>query len=507
MRHAGEPQVADDVRGQGDERIGHGGVGRSAPRANVAAARRIGDRARISVYSRPAQDADLGRPDELASRARDAARDREPARRAATRSRSPPAISPRRSGCCERFGIEHTAIGRHRGGRLGAKALGLGRAIDGAHAMGPRPPLRPGPGPRLQRHHDRRGAPADPLLDDVRLRVGDGPAQRQLPARRGRRGPRRDPAGTALPLRRPRQDPRLSRAQGGVLPGGLRTGPARSSTELGLDRDRPIAVVRTPPEVSLYHRFENDLFAQVLDRLADAQTVVLPRTPEQRAELERAGALHRPRAGDRRPVADRVRGRGRVGRRDDEPRSGGARNAGLHGVRGTPGGGRRAADRRGPAAAPDQPPIELEIVKPKPEAHGQDRVRRDPALLADLLLGAWTDACVDRGDPGATFARLGRVRVLNRSRRPSVSRTTLEVPSARRRDDRRARVRADAAAPPAPRPRRSRRTRRKGAWSFVSAPKLHPPKLRPTRARRSPSSSLRATSWSRTSRTWAQVSR
>jgi predicted glycosyltransferase len=28
-------------------------------------------------------------------------------------------------GLCERFGIEHTAIGRHRGGSLSAKALGL----------------------------------------------------------------------------------------------------------------------------------------------------------------------------------------------------------------------------------------------------------------------------------------------------------------------------------------------------------------------------------------------
>ncbi len=41
-------------------------------------------------------------------------------------------------------------------------------------------------------------------------------------------------------------------------------------------------VVRTPPEVSLYHRFENDLFAGVLERLRAAaagdgvQSVVLP---------------------------------------------------------------------------------------------------------------------------------------------------------------------------------------------------------------------------------------
>ncbi len=37
--------------------------------------------------------------------------------------------------------------------------------------------------------------------------------------------------------------------------------------ELGLDPAEPIVVVRTPPEVSLYHRFENPLFGQVLERL------------------------------------------------------------------------------------------------------------------------------------------------------------------------------------------------------------------------------------------------
>jgi len=61
--------------------------------------------------------------------------------------------------------------------------------------------------------------------------------------------------------------------------------------ELALDRERPLVVVRTPPEVSLYHRFENDLFADVLTRLREAareqgvQSVVLPRTADQRAQL------------------------------------------------------------------------------------------------------------------------------------------------------------------------------------------------------------------------------
>jgi uncharacterized protein len=61
--------------------------------------------------------------------------------------------------------------------------------------------------------------------------------------------------------------------------------------ELGLDPVLPIAVVRTPPVVSLYHRFENDLFGSVLERLRGTQTVVLPRTDEQRAQIESAGGF------------------------------------------------------------------------------------------------------------------------------------------------------------------------------------------------------------------------
>src|SRR3989440_10779149 len=61
--------------------------------------------------------------------------------------------------------------------------------------------------------------------------------------------------------------------------------------ELGLDRSRPLVIVRTPPDVSLYHRFENDLFRQVLERLRGEQAVVLPRTPAQREELARAGGF------------------------------------------------------------------------------------------------------------------------------------------------------------------------------------------------------------------------
>ncbi len=61
--------------------------------------------------------------------------------------------------------------------------------------------------------------------------------------------------------------------------------------ELGLVRDRPLAVVRTPPAVSLYHRFEAPVFTQVLERLKGEQVVVLPRTLEQREELAREGGF------------------------------------------------------------------------------------------------------------------------------------------------------------------------------------------------------------------------
>jgi predicted glycosyltransferase len=54
---------------------------------------------------------------------------------------------------------------------------------------------------------------------------------------------------------------------------------------LHLDRDRILVAVRTPPDVSLYHRKSNRLFPQVLNHLGgeeSVQAVVLPRTPEQR---------------------------------------------------------------------------------------------------------------------------------------------------------------------------------------------------------------------------------
>jgi predicted glycosyltransferase len=62
--------------------------------------------------------------------------------------------------------------------------------------------------------------------------------------------------------------------------------PDRSVLEpLGIDPKRVLVVVRTPPDVSLYHRRSNPLFPQVVDYLGrqeNVHAVVVPRTPEQR---------------------------------------------------------------------------------------------------------------------------------------------------------------------------------------------------------------------------------
>ena len=61
---------------------------------------------------------------------------------------------------------------------------------------------------------------------------------------------------------------------------------------LGVDPARRLVVVRTPPEVSLYHRHGNPLFLDVLERLGRDErvhAVVLPRTDEQRERIRALG--------------------------------------------------------------------------------------------------------------------------------------------------------------------------------------------------------------------------
>ena len=155
--------------------------------------------------------------------------------------------------------------------------------------------------------------------------------------------------------------------------------------ELGLDPSQPIAVVRTPPAVSLYHRFENDLFGAVLSRLRGTQAVVLPRTPEQRAELATAGGLIVPeRAIDAQSL---------IAYADLMVSAGGTMNREAVAL-GTPvftvfEGRLGAVDERLIADGRLrrlESPAQVSLVK---RAAGPDgsppRVRRDPAVLAELL--------------------------------------------------------------------------------------------------------------------------
>jgi predicted glycosyltransferase len=286
---------------------------------------------------------------------------------------------------CRRFGIAHTAIGRHRGGRLAAKARGLaerslaltrwarGRGFDFALGHGSNDVMVAAKLLRI---------PSSTTFDyewatvqhNVNCRLARNvvvpdaiPPERLY--RCGARGKIRAYPGLKEEYYLADFEPEAS-----IL------------AELGLDAARPIAVVRTPPEVSLYHRFQNDLFAIVLDRLAGAQTVVLPRTPQQRALLRRAGSFIVP--------EHAIDAQSLVAFADVVVSAGGTMNREAVAL-GTPvytvfEGRLGAVDERLIAegrlrrlTAADQ----LEVVKRERPAGAGNRVRRDPGVLADLLLG------------------------------------------------------------------------------------------------------------------------
>ncbi len=192
---------------------------------------------------------------------------------------------------CERHGIDATVIGRHRGGRLAAKAVGL---ADRSTAL-----LRWARGRRfdLALGHGSNDVtiaakllriPSSTMFDyefatvqhtvNCRLARAVVVPEAIPPERLDRYGARRK-------LRRyPGLKEEYYLADFTPDPAVL--------AELGIDAAQPLAVVRTPPVVSLYHRFENDVFAGVLDRLREqGQVVVLPRVAEQREELARAGGF------------------------------------------------------------------------------------------------------------------------------------------------------------------------------------------------------------------------
>ena len=198
---------------------------------------------------------------------------------------------------CERFGIAHTAIGRHGGERLGAKAVGLA-SRSAALVRWARADARAAGGRGFDvalGHGSNDVSVAAALLRVPSSTMFDyewATVQHNVNCRLARAVVVPD----AIPperLYRYGAKGKLQAYQGLKEEYYLADFEPDEAVlgELALDRERPIVVVRTPPEVALYHRFENDVFARVLERLREAaaesgvQSVVLPRVDAQRAEL------------------------------------------------------------------------------------------------------------------------------------------------------------------------------------------------------------------------------
>jgi len=285
-------------------------------------------------------------------------------------------------GLLERFAIDHTVVGRHRGGKLAAKGIGLvSRSTALARWARPRRfDLALGHGSnditvaaRLLRipcstMFDYEWATTQHMVN-CRLAqtvvVPDAIAPERL-ARYGARGKIAAYAGLKEEYYLADFEP--DRAVLG---------------ELGLDAAEPIAVIRTPPAVSLYHRFENDVLGGVLERLRGRQVVVLPRTPGQREELRGAGFVVPERAIDAQSL---------IAYADLVISAGGTMNREAVAL-GTP----VWTTFQGRLGAVDERLIadgrmrsleraeDVVLVKRPPDAARQDRIRRDPALLAELL--------------------------------------------------------------------------------------------------------------------------
>ena len=211
---------------------------------------------------------------------------------------------------------------------------------------------------RVARAADGRALARHPVLVRVRLRVRTRPARARLPCGEARRRPGGDPAGPARPSRRAR---RKVRRYPGLKEEYSLHGFVPAPTvldELGLDRGRVLVVVRTPPDVSLYHRHGNPLFARgarASRARPDGAGSRPARTAEQRDGDRAPGSpsLVVPGAGDRRAEPRRARRPRRLGRRHDEPRGRRARRARLHDVCRQARRGRHGSRERRKTSRPD----------------------------------------------------------------------------------------------------------------------------------------------------------
>ncbi len=204
--------------------------------------------------------------------------------------------------------------------------------------LGEAPRLRRRAGARIARADDHSPPARDPELDDLRLRVRLAAARARLPRSDEGRRPGVDPARAPRPLRRTAPEAaRVPRAEGGVLPLGLRPRPEgarRVAARPGAHARRAPAAAR---RLALPPALESALPADAAAPRA-ARHRARDRDPAhgraaRLCPLAGAAVGDRPGAGGRRAEPDRVRRPRRLGRRNDEPRGGRARRARLHDLR------------------------------------------------------------------------------------------------------------------------------------------------------------------------------
>ena len=292
-------------------------------------------------------------------------------------------------GLLERFAIEHTQVGRHRGGRLAAKGLGLlsRSAALARWARGRRFDVALGHGSNDVTIAARLlKIPCATMFDYEWATLQHGVNCR-----------------LAQTVVVPDAIPRSRLARYGATAAKLAAYEGLKEeyyladfepdpavlAELGLDAAQPIAVVRTPPAVSLYHRFENDVLGAVLERLRGSQTVVLPRTAQQRAALRHSGFVVPQAAIDAQSL---------IAYADLVVSAGGTMNREAVAL-GTP----VWTTFQGRLGAVDERLIaegrllvleraqDVALEKRLASARAQHRIRRDPAVLASLLARPATD--------------------------------------------------------------------------------------------------------------------
>ena len=159
--------------------------------------------------------------------------------------------------------------------------------------------------------------------------------------------------------------------------------------QVGVATERVVVIVRPPPDVSLYHRKSNPLFPQVLARVGTDErvhAVVLPRTEEQRSFVKKLALPslivpdHAVEAQSLVALADLVVSAGGTMNREAV-----ALGTPVYTTYGGRLGGVDEALIRSNRLRPLTDPRALELEKKTGQG---ERIRRDPGLLVDLMLGA-----------------------------------------------------------------------------------------------------------------------